>query len=156
MFLCLFVCLFVFCFCFCFFLAFLGPQLWDMEVPRLGVKLELQLLAYAIATATRDLSCICNLYHSSWQLWIPVPLSKARASWVLVGFVSAMPQWEFFSHVLFLLHVQKTKFYPFLINTAGLLILDFSFITGRHLNEDIGGKQACLPVSHLPPTSCVT
>ena len=29
-----------------------------MEVPRLGVKLELQLMAYATATATLDLSCI--------------------------------------------------------------------------------------------------
>ena len=33
-----------------------------MEVPWLGVKLELQLLAIAtaIATETRDLSCACN------------------------------------------------------------------------------------------------
>ena len=31
---------------------FLGPHLWHMEVPRLGVKSELQLPAYATATAT--------------------------------------------------------------------------------------------------------
>ena len=37
-------CLFVFC--------FLGPHPWYMEVPRLGVKLELQLPASATATAT--------------------------------------------------------------------------------------------------------
>ena len=30
------------------------------------------------ATATRDLSCICNLHHSSRQRWILDPLSKAR------------------------------------------------------------------------------
>ena len=30
------------------------------------------------ATALWDLSHICNLYHSSWQSWIPKPLSKAR------------------------------------------------------------------------------
>jgi len=33
----------------CLFFAFLGPYLWHIEVPRLGVKSELQLLAYATA-----------------------------------------------------------------------------------------------------------
>ena len=28
--------------------------------------------------ATWDPSCICNLHHSSWQYWIPNPLSEAR------------------------------------------------------------------------------
>ena len=37
---------------FSFFFLF-GPWLWHMEVPRLGVKLELLLLSYATATATR-------------------------------------------------------------------------------------------------------
>lgn len=32
-----------------------------MEVPRLGVELELQMLAYTTATATRDPSRICDL-----------------------------------------------------------------------------------------------
>ena len=50
-----------------FFLVFLGPNLQHMEVPRLGVDLELQLLAYTTATATWDLSGVCNLYRSSWQ-----------------------------------------------------------------------------------------
>ena len=49
-----------------------------MEVPRLGVELELQLPAFATATAVQDLSHICNLYHSSWQYQILNPLSKAR------------------------------------------------------------------------------
>ena len=39
-----------------------------MEVPRLGVTLELQLPAYTTATATSDLSCICDLHHSTRQL----------------------------------------------------------------------------------------
>ena len=30
-------------FCFCLFVCFLGPHLWHVEVPRLGVELELQL-----------------------------------------------------------------------------------------------------------------
>ena len=51
-----------------------------MEVPRLGVESELQLLAYATATATTtwDPSCICELHHSSGQRQILNPLSKAR------------------------------------------------------------------------------
>ena len=49
-----------------------------MQVPRLGVKLELQLPAYTIATATPDLSCICDPHHSSWQHRILNPLSEAR------------------------------------------------------------------------------
>ena len=47
-------------------------------VPRLGVELELQLLAYATATATLDPSCVWDLHHSSWQCQILNPLSKAR------------------------------------------------------------------------------
>ena len=49
-----------------------------MEVRRLGVQSELQLLAYTTATAMQHLSHICNLYHSSQQHQIPNPLSKAR------------------------------------------------------------------------------
>ena len=49
-----------------------------MEVPRLGVKLELQLPAYTIATATWDLSRVCDLHHISRQCGILNPLSKAR------------------------------------------------------------------------------
>ena len=52
--------------------------MWHMEIPRLGVKSELQLQAYATATATWDLRCICNLYHSLQQHQILSPLSKAR------------------------------------------------------------------------------
>ena len=48
-----------------------------MEVPRLGVKSELQLPAHTTATAMLDLSCVCHLHHSSWQRWILNPLSKA-------------------------------------------------------------------------------
>ena len=44
---------------------------------QLGAELELQLPAYATATATWDSSLVCSLYHSSWQCWILNPLSKA-------------------------------------------------------------------------------
>ena len=49
-----------------------------MEVPRLGVKLELQLLAYTTATATMDPSGICDLGRSLWQHRTLNPLSEAR------------------------------------------------------------------------------
>ena len=49
-----------------------------MEVPRLGVQSELQLLAYASATAMPDPSSACDLHHSSRQCWILNPLSEAR------------------------------------------------------------------------------
>ena len=50
---------------FFFFEGGLHPQ--HMDIPRLGVESELQLPAYATATATTmpDLSHICDLYHSS-------------------------------------------------------------------------------------------
>ena len=41
-------------------------------------ELELQLPAYATATAMPDLSCLCNLHHSSQQCRILNPLHKAR------------------------------------------------------------------------------
>ena len=62
-----------------FFFLLLGPHPQHMEIPRLGIKSELQLPAYATATATPDLNQVCNLYHSSQQRWILNPLSsKAR------------------------------------------------------------------------------
>ena len=68
-----------------------------MEVPRLkGVESELQLLAYAMATAAWDLSHIYDLHHSSGQLWIPDPRVgpdiQPASSRVLVRFVTAEPR----------------------------------------------------------------
>ena len=64
-----------------------------MEVQARGL-----IRAVATATATPDLSLVCNLRHSSQQCWILNPLSEARDwthnSWFLVGFVSAAPGWE--------------------------------------------------------------
>ena len=45
---------------------------------QLGVESELQLPAYTTATAMQDLSCICDLHHSSQPCQILNPLSKAR------------------------------------------------------------------------------
>ena len=72
--------------------CFLGPHLQHMEVPRLGVKSEPQLLASTTATATWDQSHICDLHHSLQPRRILNPLSEARdrthilkdTSWVLL------------------------------------------------------------------------
>ena len=53
------------------FFVFFGPHLQHMEIPRLGVKSELQLLAYTTATA------MWNPSHSQ-QHQILNLLSKAR------------------------------------------------------------------------------
>ena len=58
--------------------VFKPTHLQHMEVPRLGVQSELQLLAYTTATETRDLSLFCDLHHSSQQGQILNPWSEAR------------------------------------------------------------------------------
>ena len=66
-----------------------------MKVPRLGIKSERQLLAYTTAIATGDLSCICDLHHSSQQCQILNPLREARDQTSSpVGFVTTEPQRE--------------------------------------------------------------
>ena len=60
-----------------------------MEVPRLGVELELQLPTYITATAIPGPSRGCDLHHSSWQHLILNPLRepgiKPASSWILLG-----------------------------------------------------------------------
>ena len=48
-----------------------------MEVPWLGVHLELQLPAYTTATAMQNPPFVCSLHHSSQQHQILNPLSEA-------------------------------------------------------------------------------
>ena len=52
---------------FILFQFILGPHLQHVEIPRLGVESELQLPAYAIATAMWDPSHVCDLHHGSGQ-----------------------------------------------------------------------------------------
>ena len=54
------------------------PHPQRLEVPRLGVKSELQLPACTTATAMPGPSHVCNLHCSSQQRWILNPLSWAR------------------------------------------------------------------------------
>ena len=68
----LFFFLVLFCFC------FLQPHPVAYRNSQARVESELQLPAYPTATATQDLSCICNLHHSSQQHQILSPLSRGR------------------------------------------------------------------------------
>ena len=61
-----------------FTVLFLGPQVQQIEFPRLGVESELQMLAKAIATGMSDLSLLWELYCSSRLFWILNPLRSAR------------------------------------------------------------------------------
>ena len=61
------------------YFCFLGPHPQHIEVPRLGVELELQLPAYTPTTAAWGPGHVWNLHHSSRPRWILNPLSEARA-----------------------------------------------------------------------------
>ena len=93
--------LLLFLFCFCFFLG-LHPQ--HMEVPRLGVKLELQLPAYSTSTATWNLSLIWAYTTADSNarfltLWAKPGIEPA-SSWILFSFIThwaimGTPWWIF-------------------------------------------------------------
>ena len=75
-----------------------GLHLWHMEVTRLGVESELQLLAYTTATAMSDRasSVTYTTAHSnagSLTHWAR-PGIEPTSSWILVRFVSVEPQQE--------------------------------------------------------------
>ena len=79
-----------------FFFCFLGLHPQHMEVSRLQVKSELQLLA--TATATQDPSHICDLRRSSDNTvsltqWMRPGIEPA-SSWILVGLISVVPREE--------------------------------------------------------------
>ena len=73
------------------FVLFLGLHPWHMQIPRLGVELELQMLAYTTATATPDPSLASRGNTGSMTHWTR-PGIKLASSWILVGFISAVPQ----------------------------------------------------------------
>ena len=90
-----------------------------MEVPRPGVELELQLLAYATATAMPDLRSVCDLHHSSGNAGSLIhwarPGIEPASSWILVSFVTSEPQWELLKCVSYRqLRVASWCFYPFI------------------------------------------
>jgi len=70
-----------------------GPPSWHMEVPRLGVKLELQLPAYTTPTAVQPAPQLMVTNTRSLTHWAK-PGIKPKSSWILVGFVTIELQWE--------------------------------------------------------------
>ena len=72
-----------------------GANRQNMEVPRLGVKSELQLPAYTTATAIQDWSHGYDLHCSSCQCRILThwagPGIEPTSSWTLVGFITTKP-----------------------------------------------------------------
>ena len=58
----------------CFFRA--APVAYGSSQAR--GRIGAQLPAYTTATATQDVSCVCDLHHSSRQHWIFNPLRDAR------------------------------------------------------------------------------
>ena len=82
-----------------FFFFFLGPCMQHMEIPRLGVELDLQLLAYTTATATQAPSCTSVTYttargNTRYLTHWARPETVTPSSWMLVGFVTTEPQWK--------------------------------------------------------------
>ena len=82
------------------YFSLLGPHPRHMEVPRLGVKFR-AIAAYATVTATWDLSCVCDLPHSSQHAgsltqWMRQGMEPA-SSLILVGFTPAEPQQELYT-----------------------------------------------------------
>ena len=64
------------------FFVFLGPHLWHTEVPRIGVKSELQLPAYTTAHSNAR-------YSAHWVR----PGIEPMSSWIQVGFITTEP-WQ--------------------------------------------------------------
>ena len=114
--------LFFVCFVFFCLFVFLGPLPRHMELPRLGVELELQLPACTTATATQDLSGVCDPHHCSRQCRVLNPRSEARDGTCLlmdtgqihfccattgtpsVGFLTPAPQRELLERAFYLLN----------------------------------------------------
>ena len=111
-----------------FFFCFLGPKPQCVGVSWLGVESELQLRAYTTATATSDLRRVCNLHHSSQQLWILNPLRKARdQTCILMG-----PSWICFCYsTMGTPPAVFSPFFSYYIN-VNITFLFFIFIWRHH------------------------
>ena len=92
----LILCLFIYLYIDLFFpFFFLEPHPWHMEVPRLEVKLELYLLAYATATTMRDPSLYAaytTAHGNAGSLTHCMrPGIEPEFSWMLVRFIYTEP-----------------------------------------------------------------
>ena len=93
-------CSFTVNFLFLFSFSFLGPHPQHMEVPWWGVESELHILVYATATATWDLAHTTAQGNTGSLTHWARPEIKTVSSWILVGFITTEPQWEFPTCVL--------------------------------------------------------
>ena len=102
----MFIYLILIFFFFFFFFFFLGPYLEHTEVPRLRVELELQLLAYTIATAVTYTAAHSNTRSlTHWER----PGIQPVSSWIPVGFVTA-GSWR--KLPIYFISLSKNKFLP--------------------------------------------
>ena len=89
--------LFLFFFFFFFFLHFRAtPMAHGSSQARLVVESELQLLAYITATQDPAMSTTYTTAHSNPRFlthWAR-PGTESASSWLPVGFISTVPQWE--------------------------------------------------------------
>ena len=123
--------------------AFLGPHMQHIEIPRLGVESELQVLGWATAISMQDLSHICDLYHSSWQYQILNPLNKAwYQTWILMDISQVChpwttirtPKWDFFYFFWYILLVWRNTT-DFCILILCFAVLQNSFISSNSFGE---------------------
>ena len=90
------------------YLFILGLHPWHMEGPRLGIQSELQLPAYATATAKQDPSCILRPTPQLMAMPDPHPTERGQGSnrclhgcWS--GWLTTEPCWELLCWILNLL-----------------------------------------------------
>ena len=104
------------------FIRFLGLNLQHMEVPRLGVKSELQLLAYT--TADGNACCLTNGAR---------PGIETSSSWILVRFVSTEPHWELLQS-----DIIKTRFLTYCVVNANT-IQNLLTVCGSQMHNSMSG-----------------
>ena len=117
-------CIFIYLFC------FLGPHLWHIEVPRPGVESELQLPAYATATAMQDLSYVCDLQHSSQQ-------GRFLIHWAVTG-VEPASSWTCRVH-----YHWATMGTPYIFSLEKLLFKSSAYIQFGYSSFLLAAPTAC-------------
>jgi len=118
--------------------CFLGPHPQHIEVPRLGVKLELQLPAYT--TAHGNAGSLTHRTRSGIE---------STTSWRVVRFVSAAPQWEF--PVLPILECHRNETIQNMLFCVWLLVFN---VEPKSVTPVVCGEVHSFPL--LPPSLCLS